>query len=299
MLRLILVPLDGSPFGEQALPTARRLAERDGARVELVHVFEPLPPYVLVEGAPPPDPALHEALRKDRASYLDAVAEWWRRDTGVTVTATLLDGPVTRTLAEHIASQRVDLVVMTTHGRSGLSRVWFGSVASALMRESSAPVLLIRPNEGGSRTQPAPSFGRVLIPVDGSRESEEAIDHAVTVAGDAGVVHILLHVVTPVFYLTETVAAVYPDEDELRFEEAYLRKLAERLQGRGLAVETRLLQHAQPARAILECAEDSRADLIALETHGRCGMARLALGSVTDKVVRASPVPVLVHRPRA
>lgn len=293
-----MVPLDGSSSSEQALPTALRLAGRDRAQVELVHVYEPRPPRAALEGAAPPDRARDAALRNDRASYLDAVAEWVRRSTGVIVTAKLLEGPVTATLAEYIASRRADLVVMTTHGRGGLSRLWLGGVASALVRESAAPVLLHRPNEGGSREQPAASFGRVLVPIDGSPESEEAIEHAAVVAGDVGVVYVVLHVVTPVLYLTESIPAAYPDEDELRVEEAYLGGLAERLRERGLSVETRLLRHPQPARAILEYAEDSRADLIVLETHVRSGIERLLLSSVTDKVVRASPVPVLVHRSR-
>lgn len=299
MLKLILVPLDGSAFGEQALPMALRIAEREHAELELVHVYGIFPPY-FTQGAPPLDPRLDEELRKDRASYLDAVAEWLRRSTTVPVKATLLDGPVVgSTLVEHIATRGADLVVMATHGRGGLSRVWLGSVASDVVRNSIAPLLLIRPSESGSRTEAARPFGRVLIPLDGSPAGEEAIEHAVAVAGDPVVRYYLFHVIEPVAYLAESADMAFVHETKLEAAaQAYLEAIADRIRARGFEVDTRVLSHPQPARAILEYADEIQADLIAMETHGRSGLTRLLMGSVVDKVVRATPLPVLLHRPR-
>lgn len=300
MLKRIIVPLDGSGFGEQAIPTAIRLAERESAEVELVHVYEALPPY-LVQGAPPLDPTLDVQLMKERESYLRTIAEELRGSTSAPVRTTVLEGvPTAEVLAEYIARRQADLVVMATHGRGGLSRLWLGSVASELVRRSSAPVLLIRPTEGGSRTQPSPPFRRVLIPLDGSPASEEVIDHAMAVASDPDVEFLLLHVVIPIGYVAEPPNVAFVHVTELRaVAESYLGEVADRIRASGYRAEILVLEQPQPARAILECADESGVDLIAMETHGRSGVTRLVLGSIADKVVRASRLPVLLHRPRA
>lgn len=298
MVKRILLPLDGSAFGEQALPIAIRIAERDHAELELVHAYESLPPFRTI-GAPPIDPAFDRERRKEYADYLDGIAEWVRGRTAAPVVVDVLDGPVGPALAEHLAGREADLVVMATHGRSGLSPVWLGSVATDLVRHATAPLLLIRPAESGSRDQSARLFTRVLVPLDGSPAGDEAIEHAMAVAGDAGVEYILVYVVAPALYINEPHTFAYPYETELQTAaQAYLGDLAGRIRERGFAVDTRVLLHPQPARAILECASESAVDLIAMETHGRGGVARLLMGSVADKVVRASPVPVLLHRPR-
>ena len=294
MTNLILVPLDGSAFGEQAIPAAIRIAERERGSLELVHVFEWLPPH-LTQGAPPLDPALDLELQHDRESYLESVARWLGEQTTAPVTTALLNGPVTDSLVAHVEARAPHIVVMATHGRGGLSRLWVGGVATDLVRRSPAPVLLVKPTAQGTRLDPSRRFERVLVPLDGSPWAEEAVEHAISLAHDAELV--LLHVVTPVFYVAPD-AEPYPTDD-LNAEEAYLTEVAGRLRGRGLVTEARVVTHPQPAQAILECAADVRADLIAMETHGRTGVSRLLLGSVSDKVLRASPVPVLMHRPHA
>jgi nucleotide-binding universal stress UspA family protein len=297
MLKRILVPLDGSDFGEQALPMALRIAERDHAALELVHVYEYLAPFN-TQGAPPLDPTLDQDLKKDREAYLDSVAEWLRLSTNLPVTATVLEGEVAPTLVRYIATRHADLVVMATHGRGGLSRLWLGSVASELMRHSLAPVMLIRPTETGSRSDPARPLKLVLVPLDGSPAAEEAIDHALSVAHDKGTEFLLYHVVLPVVYIAEPPDVAFVHETEMESAaQTYLREVAGRIRARGFSVDTRVDIHTSPARAILECVEGIGADLIAMETHGHSGLERVLLGTVADKVTRASPVPVLVHRP--
>jgi nucleotide-binding universal stress UspA family protein len=299
MLRLILVPLDGSAFGELALPLALRIAERQRAELELVHVYEAIAPY-LVQGAPPLDPGLDADLRKDRASYLESVAEWLRRSAAVPVAATLLErDDVATALAEHIAQRHADLVTMTTHGRGGISRLWMGSVAHDVVRRSVTPVLVIRPDESGSRERIAPPFHRVLIPLDGSPADDEALDDVLAVAGDPGVEITLLHVIVPIVYIAEPPQVAVLTEGELETGAArYLQEVASRLRPRGFAVATRVVTHTQPARAILEYSEEWGADLIAMEMHAGSAVERLLLGSVTDKVMRAAHLPVFVHRRR-
>jgi nucleotide-binding universal stress UspA family protein len=300
MLRLIVVPLDGSSFGEQPLPLAIRIAERQRAELELVHVYEMIMPYS-AQGAPPFDPTLDADLRRDRRSYLESVAQWVRRNTSAKVTATILSGDdVAGALAEHLAERRADLAVMATHGRGGLSRIWVGSVANDLVRSSDTPVLLVRPTESGTRETKSQPFRHALLPLDGTVADEEAIEDAMAVAGDAGVEFLLMHVVVPVVYLAEPVETALLTETAIESAMAqYLEEVASRIRSRGFTVSTRVVVDPSPVHAILELANERGADLIAMETHARTGVSRLLLGSVTDKVIRAARVPVLVHRRRA
>jgi nucleotide-binding universal stress UspA family protein len=296
----ILVPLDGSAFAEEALPTALAIAARESARLELVIVHEVLPPY-RVHGAPPRDSRFDNDIREERSSYVNGIADWARRTTPVPVTATIVDGPVVITLAEHIGT-RVDMVVMTSHGRGGLSRLWLGSVADGLVRRVTVPVLVIRPDGSEGRAQPPRSFARILVPLDGSPFAEDAIEQAVALGGP-DTEYMLLEVVP--LLVTEVLVArvadvvhVEAEADRVQTEE-YLGRTADRLRSRGLQVTTRTLVHHQPARAILEYAADQGVDLIAIATHGRGVAGRLLFGSVADKVLRGAAIPVLIHRPTA
>ena len=298
MVKLVLVPLDGSGFGEQALPAAIAIAEKSHATLEPVHVYEPVPPpYVFAQGAPVPDVRLDVELRRDRANYVAGIERWLREQTSATVTTTTLEGPVAKALADHIAQREPDVVVMTTHGRSGLSRLWLGSVAQYLVEHASAPVLLIRPDKNGSRSQKSPAFRRLLVPLDGSTDDEEALDHALAITGGRDVEITLLHVILPVVFTSTDPGDVYPDQVAIQKAAAnYLDNVADRLRARGLTVDTRLLPQPSIANAILECANEIGADLIALETHPYGKLVRILAGSVADKVVRGAEVPVLVHR---
>ena len=262
-----------------------------------MHVYESPLPYV-VDGALPPDPGVDAELKRDRESYLESVVRWVRRGTAVPVTATLLDGDdVASVLVEHIASRHADLVAMTTHGRSGISRLWMGSVASEVVRRSSAPILVIRPDESGSRDEPASPFHRVLVPLHGSPASDDAIDDLLAITKPGEAEFTLLYVIVPVVYLAEPPQAAVLTEVGLETAaEQYLEETASKLRPRGFTVTTRVVTHTQPARAILEYATEWGADLIAVESHARSALERLLLGSTTDKVIRASHVPVLVHR---
>ena len=299
MLRLIVIPLDGSPFSEQALPLATRIAERQRAELELVHAYETIVPY-LTQGAPPFDPALDMELLEDRRAYIESVATWLQASTSAKVSATVVSGvEVVGTLAEHLAERGADLVVMATHGRGGLSRVWVGSVATDLVRQSDTQVLLVRPSEAGSREIKAWPFRHALVPLDGTVADDEAIDDAIAVAGDAGVEFLLLHVVVPVVNIAEPAETALLTETALESAMTqYLDEVANRIRARGFPVTTRVVADPSPAHAILEVANERGVDFIAMETHARKGLTRLLLGSVTDKVIRASRVPVLVHRRR-
>lgn len=297
----LLVPLDGSAYSERALPVALALARHSAAEIELVHVYD-LP---VVPGLGSMyDTQLDVELREMRRADLEAVAERLRQVTDVPVRITTLKGPVGPTLAAHAASQLPALIVMTTHGRGGLSRLWLGSVADALVRHAGVPVLLVRGEGESPADVPAPSFRRVLVPLDGSMIAEAVLEHAVRVGTPGATTYTLLSVVEPRLiaarpYPGMSTPPVDQDDLEPRRDEAqaYLDHVAGELRRSGATVATRVIVNLQAAPAILEAAAAEGADLIALATRGRGAVPRLVLGSVADKVVRGADTPVLVIRP--
>jgi nucleotide-binding universal stress UspA family protein len=306
MYHTILVPLDGSAFGEWALSAAVSIARRTGASLELVTVAVPLP-AVISDGGPLAYDAAWATAAADRATaYLQAVT---RRVTGaaeLAVTQSVLGGRrVAELLVEHAAKVGADLVVMSTHGYGPLRRAWLGSVADAVVRHSPVPVLLIRPEEEAAPDLSRESlFRRVLVPLDGSGYAEEVLTHAVALGELADASYTLVEVVVPPFVVGAPIGTFPAHVDATLLSDArtaadaYLRGVAERLRKRELRVETLVATEPFTAGAILEQAERLGIDLIALTTHGRGGLGRLLLGSVADKVVRGATGPVLLYRPR-
>lgn len=301
MYRTILVPLDGSPFSERALPLALRVARHTGAAVDLAHVHDPsVFPHHDAEGKQ----VMHAALHRLRGRIAARA--------GLRVTAHFLEGEIVPALRDRIDEGGVDLVVMATHGRGGMSRAWLGSVADALVRELRVPLLLTRPRAPRRRAAAAPPSRRTLVPLDGSPEAEGVLAHAFALGAANQSEVLLLRIVTPLPIALD----LYPDgamplgdgaspiggadiERQAREAERYLHSVAERVRRPGVPVNTHVLVNGQPARAILDFAHECDADLIALTTHGHGAFARLLLGSVADKVLRGATVPVLMYRPAA
>jgi nucleotide-binding universal stress UspA family protein len=301
MFRSILVPLDGSTFGEHALPFALSIARRAGARLELVHVHEPLTIPDL------PLPVLETEDREARQRACDYLDDAVRRLSALSpgeVIRSLRLGPAADRLCEFVAEEGIDLVVMATHGRGPLSRFWLGSVADELVRRMPAPLLLVRPQEGPPDLASEPVLRRILIPLDGSPFAEQILEPAVALGALLQADYRLLRVVPPVLIggfdtpgarRTGTGGSIA----ELLETEArtYLKGVGERLQGQLSTVQMRVTLAWPPAVTILDDAQTHSIDLIALATHGRSGLARLLLGSVADKVLRGASVPVLLQRP--
>jgi nucleotide-binding universal stress UspA family protein len=216
----------------------------------------------------------------------------------------LLEGPVAEAVVEFVAGNGIDLVVMTTHGRGAFSRFWLGSVTDELMRRLPIPLLLVRPGEGEEEFNQAPTLRHFLIPLDGTALAEQILAPATELGRLMEADYTLLRVVPPVPAVGFEPAGLSvggftpPAEDNLAVEaQAYLDRVAGRLRKEGLSVHTATAVGQPPGLAILAEARDRAMDVIAMETHGRKGLARLMLGSVADKVIRGSPLPVLVHRP--
>ncbi len=307
MIRSVLVPLDGSSFGEHALPLASKIARRAGASLHLARVHQSLPPPFAV-GAGFVDEVDLALKSRENASLQDA-ARRLDCESSRRLTTELLVGEVATALSARAAD--TDLVVMSTHGRGPLGRFWLGSVADQLIRVLPVPVLLVRPRESLPDFSREPACKRMLLPLDGTPLAEQIIEPALEVGTLLGSSFTLVRVVKPALvgdYVPEggTFAGMTDSLlDRLselqrgveREARSYLEAVAGRLAGRGLSVQTRVLVEEQPAAGILREAETD-ADVIALATHGRRGLPRLLLGSVADKLVRGCTLPVLLYRPR-
>jgi nucleotide-binding universal stress UspA family protein len=301
----IMVPLDGSAFGEQALPLARQLARKARAELHLVHVHQPVQPAVYVQDIAVYTGQLEEEARDREAEYLASVANRSAELAGVVVRRALLDGPVAPALARYAEEEGVGLVVMTTHGRGGLSRAWLGSVADALVREATIPVLVLRPRDGATAEDEPREIRRILIPLDGSPLAEQILEPAIELGRLMDAEYTLLQVVVPPFVLMPpTSAVVVEPEAEAdggvgpHASEQYLAKVAARLREEGHRVKAVVETYPNAAQAVLDYAKQNEIDLIAMSTHGRTGFSRIALGSVSDKVLRGADVPVLLRRVR-
>ena len=297
MSRLILVPLDGSEFSESVLDTAVDLARKWDARLEIVTVHEAVPAL---------DHDLWEsASREWSESYIEEVADRIQEQTGLKVPATSLDGAPAEAIQHHVLARGVDLIVMATHGRGPVSRFWLGSTADGLVRHSTVPILLLRLDEDAPGRMLPFEPRKVLIPLDGSPEAEAILPHAVALAGEEGTEFDLLRVYPYAkdfssSYLPHTVQ-MNTDllEERRKTAEEYIQGEAEELVKQGMSAKGHVVIEENPASGILHFAKRTGADLIAMSTHGRGGVPRLVLGSVTDKVVRGAEIPTLVYHPTA
>ena len=304
MLDQILVTLDGSEFGEQALPFTKAIAEKTGASVNISHVSCCDPPTDLIQNTPfqyegVSMEAYAEKHADEQRAYLKRQEVALKAELpGNRVCSALLEGYVTEALERHAREIDAKLIIMTTHGRTGVSRAWLGSVADSLVRNSTFPLLVIRPLEDGE-TFPSARFEHFLVPLDGSETGEKILGPAVALAKAMGSRMTFLHVVSPHVTLGARVSPLPSGhlEDRLAKAEAYLAGVTERVGGEGVEADFRIESHFAPARAILNCAEEAGVDLIAIATHGYTGVKRAILGSVTDKVLRAAKWPLLLDRP--
>lgn len=301
MIKSILVPLDGSGFAEQALPWAACLARATGSLLELVRVHDPVPPWTIASEGAVAATAFDPSIRDAEEQYLaNGVARL--KEGGFTpVGYTLLDGEVAETIARHAEDNAFGLVVLATHGRGAVSRLWLGSVSDALVRRLTVPVLLIRPTEEAV-VAPVTQFRKALVALDGSAESESALVAALALSDPKRTELILVRVVTPVPIIADAGMPATPVVDEgltdaLRAQAGeYLVGVAARVRSPSVKVTTRVLLEPGVANAILHEASLAGAEFVALATHGARGIRRMVLGSVADKVLRGADRPVLLTR---
>lgn len=311
----ILVPLDGSVLAEQALVPAQALAASLGAAVHLLHVVSEADRYhVLLEEetvarqlgygygvSAATQPTLSRdtwlTLRQNAEAYLESQAERLQ-EAGLQVTSEVRLGVPADVIVEVAESRHTGMIVMATHGYSGLKRWALGSVTDKVVHAAPVPVLVVR---GSELPRSAYHFHRILVPLDGSPLARQALPLAIEMAIQHQAEIVLMTVVVP--QMAEFgVGFLPPSEQDLQaLRERLLAEMggfAEMLRQHSIVV-TPVVVEGLAAESIVDLAERRASDLIVMATHGYSGLRRWALGSVADRVLHETKVPLLLVRARA
>jgi len=325
MWNRILTPLDGSTLAERALPVAARMAHATGARLLLLRIY----PCLLGEAAPELVASSETADAREARAYLTRIRQRSELE-GLDVEELTLCGAPARTILDAIEAFHADSVVMSSHGRSGVSRWMLGSVAEHVARHAGVPILVLR---GDQTVEQATAGGalRACVGLDGSAFAEQVIEPTAqllrALAGSAQAEMLFVRVMKPPTSPDDELAAIAPEspaayERRVMEAQANLEAAAERLRSGDLAryaVRPRwaVIQAVDAADALLQAAEhpewvqwrpvdsaepapapgqDTRARLLAVATHGRGGLQRWALGSVAAHVLEGTSLPLLLVR---
>ena len=298
MFSKILVPLDSSKTAENVLPLARCFARSLQIPMELLGVIDIV------------DMAYHLATDKlsivhtmiDDASrrlteYLEGIAQNFPLGT---VSCTIQTGSAAEAIINSAATDKQTLIALATHGRSGLNRWLLGSVAEKVLRGGSNPTLVVRARDDKNPSWAMATLKRVIVPLDGSELSEGILPYIKELAKQLDLEVTLIRLYGGLsaagdgFYSPHQLDA----STARRREEAvtYLESKTEEMKRQGLTKISFLEKEGLAAGEILAIARQTPDTMIAMCTHGRSGVQRWALGSVTERVVRHSENPVLVVR---
>jgi nucleotide-binding universal stress UspA family protein len=261
-MKTLIVPLDGGPKAEGALPVARRVAMRSGAEL------------VLMRATKHADTTEAQAYLTRAARELEPVP--------TRIHAVAADRPVAEAILAVTHNAPEGMVCMAAHGRGLLGAAVLGSTAEALLASTTEPVMLLGPGVESARF---PEHARLLVPIDGSVESETIADLAVDLARQFDLEPAVLLVAHPL------------DDETARHGDETIERAAAHYRDAGLATTTSMLVSSSTVVGIVGYAQTIAASMIVMNTHLRKGLDRLVLGSVTMDTVRASHCPVVVRHP--
>lgn len=283
MYERILIPLDGSEQAEMALPYAIAMAEAFGSEIDVVAVGG------------------EEERKFERLirTYLERVTAGLAEEA-VRAKAVFLYGNPAEETVDYARKNSVGLIIMATHGRSGVARWVMGSVAGKIVRSSRTPVLLINAKLYRERKASEAKFSRILIPLDGSSLGAAALPYAEELARKMKAEIKLLHIPLPSYRLTGAgeLDFSFPEqliEDMRKAASDYLSQMSAEVKGKGIAVSAEIIEGVAD-EMIPDYAKEKGVDLVAMSTHGRGGLSRLVFGSVMDKVLHSLEIPILVIR---
>ncbi|MCU4801388.1 universal stress protein [Halobacteria archaeon HArc-gm2] len=282
----ILFPTDGSDAANAVRDYVLDLAAAEDATLEVLYVANSNENSVTRVGGEVVD-ALEQHGEEVVADVEDRAA-----DRGVDVRSTVEQGDPSGTILAYADHRDVDLIVMSTHGRRGLDRMLLGSVTERVARKAGRPVLTVRPDDDVPRRYPPES---VLVPTDGSAVSKRAVDEGAALAAERDATLHLLTVIDPSVFGGDDYAVMPTDVFEERAESILDRAVA-RAEDAGATDVVRATEFGNPRRTIGRYAGEEAVDLVAMGTHGRSGVDRFLMGSVTEGTVRTAPVPVLTVR---
>jgi nucleotide-binding universal stress UspA family protein len=293
MIRTILVPLDGSELAESVLPYAEQIAGGTGSELVLLT-------SVYLSSAWEESP-MREDLGKETVAaqaYLESKRDQLK-SRGLSVRTVMAYQPEAESILNAAADEDADLIAMSTHGLSGISRWIFGSVADKVLHATHRPLLLVRAREAEERS-PA-RIDSIVVPLDGSELSLSVLPYVEEVAEALGASLVLVHAVQPLdIYpgseMTPTRVGTILD-DLLAHGQSFLTRVAQEIEARGKVKVRSVVNIGVPVNEIVRIAQEVNAGLIGIATHGRSGIGRWMMGSVADAVVRRTNLPCLVIRP--
>ncbi|MBP6469637.1 MAG: universal stress protein [Chloroflexi bacterium] len=283
--RKILVPLDGSELAERVVLPAIRIAEGVKAQVVLLTVVMPTPR--------PDRPGLVERAvqtsKYEAGLYLKSVRSHYLPATVEVVTAVTTGQPANAIIA-YVQENDVDLILMTTHGRSGLTRWSYGRVAEKVLRRAPCPTVILR-----SHQQIVPEgIKRILVPLDGSRLAEQALPPAHDIAAALGAEIVLLQAIEPMLPFPFSAANV-AEEVETSPVWEYLTRVRIRLQAGGVTTQAEVVV-GPVADAVIDYADSHQVDLIVLSSLGSSGFQMWVFGSVAERVMQGAHCATMVIR---
>jgi nucleotide-binding universal stress UspA family protein len=299
MYKKILIPLDGSKTAEKVLPHARYLAGKINASVELLAVVDiaEMAIHIPAEKAQFLDAMFENGMRSSE-TYLRGIAATF---PGVKVDCTVEKGGAEETIIKKGETDRTMLIAMATHGRSGLNRFLLGSVAEKVLRGSVNPLLLVRATEE-AKSEGETAFKTVIVPLDGSELAESVLPTVTSVAKELSLEVLLFrgyHIPYNAYAGDEGYYAGNYDDliNGVRDEaNAYLAKKVAEIKKLGVGKVSSVSAEGFAGDEIIALGRKTPDSLIAMCSHGRSGVKRWVLGSVTETVVRHTADPLLVVR---
>ncbi len=290
MLKKILIPLDGSEIGELALVYAKELAIATNLEVQMACATD----------------------RQDKPTlrmcglYLEKVAERLRTQViranpNSDVKTVIVDGDPAEAVVEYTDKEGIDLLIMMSHGGSGIMPWAMGSTANKIIQRCQIPLLMIRASQAVAKRRPVQVYKKILLPLDGSVFGEAALEMTKNIAQVLKSEVILLFVIETVQHI-HTIGGpdhfVYTEQQiELMKKGAkeYLEKIREQFGDNNGKV---ILRTGDPAQEIIKLSEEEKVSVVAMSSHGKSGITRWVMGSISNKVLHGGNTPILLVRPK-
>jgi nucleotide-binding universal stress UspA family protein len=307
MFKRILVPLDGSDLAEIALPYAEEIAGKMGSEVIIIHAKEPAEDQGKPEHRPYLSKIAAQTEQNIKKSHTIAPGEKVKVTSAVIGGTGVLTRPAEQ-IVEYTEKENISLIIMATHGRTGISRWALGDTANKVARSVKCPILLIR---AATKKPGNIRLDKILVTLDGSKQGEAVLPYVVAMASRFKNNITLINVVEQIYHVYPVyesatyyggagmVKVPYGEEEMKPFKktaEEYIEKVNEKLSGEGFNASY-LVKTGSASEEIIKAADETHADLVVMSTHGHSGFGRWDHGSITDKVLHGGNTPLLLVRP--
>jgi nucleotide-binding universal stress UspA family protein len=290
----ILVPLDGSELAEVSLPYAEEIAARLGSEITLIY---------LSRSEKDPSYRMHQVyLEKVLDSTTNEIQKLLKKPSEeAKIESAVLVGHPAEEIVKHADKEDMGLIVIATHGRSGIKQWAMGSVASKIITATRRPIMLIRAKEASPDIRDKGAINKILLPLDGSTESETIVPHAQQIASSFNSEVVLFQTISLAYptYTADAFAYVTYSDQQMDAMKAsaldYLEKIGSSLKEKGIEVKSDV-RFGSAADEIINYADEIDTDLIAMTTHGRSGIGRWLFGSTTVRVMKGGNANLLLVR---